>query len=147
MILTARSRLAYLGALACLGLYAAMSATSQRVTTYAAICLVPVTNGTCTSPGRTLDSASFTVSIQQQAVWVSESSGSFALEECAVTSTHDWRCTSPDGVSQLGITAGQPWLVHPGRAPSDIFFVSRWRYLWMKAGEPRAAGPLRPIFR
>jgi len=145
MLRSSHARLACLAAVAGVCIYAAASATSQRVTTYAVTCLVAVRNGTCASPGQTLDPATFIVSVQQQTVWVSGTDA--ALTGCVVRSTSDWRCKTRDDESEFGVTEGRPWLgPRDGRA-SDLYFVSRWRYLWMRAGERRRTGPLPALFR
>jgi len=119
----------------------------QRVTTYAVICLEPVRDGSCESPGRTLDPATFTVSTERQQVWTSDNGHAVALPSCQVESRRNWRCRSLDGASELGVTAGRPWLARGEGRASDLAFVSAWRYWWLRTGEPTSSRSRTAIFR
>jgi hypothetical protein len=120
---------------------------SPTITTYAATCLVHVEDGHCSAPGRTLEPATFTVSVERQQVWVSESGTTRVLASCSVQSKQNWRCRSSDDASELGIAGGRPWRIVPGGNSSDIYFMSKWRYFWMKSGETRPSGAGRAVFR
>jgi hypothetical protein len=147
MLNSPRVKALCVAALGCLCAYLATDLVLHRVTTYAVICLEQVKNGRCESLGRTLDSATFTVSAERQQVWTSENGHTIALTACHVTSRRDWRCRGRDGTSELGITAGRPWLSRGQGRESDLVFVSAWRYWWLKTGEPRPSGSGRMIFR
>ena len=65
------------------------------------------------------------------------------FHSCAVTSKKDWHCrSSTDDSFELGYRDGQPWLRIKGSEETDLVFLPRWQYLWLKSGEPH--GNLAP---
>lgn len=123
---------------------------SGRVTSYYATCLQRSADNRCTVVGRTLDPSVFQVSVARQQVEVWGDNGErLQLRSCAVTSKKDWHCRSAtDDSFDLGFNAGQPWLRIQGSDATDLIFLPRWRYLWLKSGEPhRDQLPARFRFR
>jgi hypothetical protein len=117
---------------------------SGSVTAYYATCLQRSADNRCTSVGRTLDPTVFRVSValQQVEVW-RENGKRLQLRSCAVMSKGNWRCRSAtDDRLELGFNSGQPWMRIPGSDPPDLVCLPRWRYLWLKTGEPH--GKLLP---
>ena len=110
---------------------------SGRVTSYYATCLQRGTDHRCTAIGRTLDPSVFRVSVALQRVEsVAENGAPVQLRSCAVTSNRDWHCrSSSDDSIELGFSGGRPWLTIEGSPGTDLVFLPRWRYLWLKSGE------------
>jgi hypothetical protein len=113
-----------------------------RVTSYYATCLERAADNRCAVIGRTLDPSVFRVSVGLQRV---ESVGGpgkpIQLRSCGVISKNDWHCRwssddASDDSSELGFSGGRPWLRIHGAAATDLVFLPRWRYLWLKSGEP-----------
>jgi hypothetical protein len=120
---------------------------SGRVTSYYATCLQKSADNRCTAVGRTLDPTVFRVSVALQRVErFGENGEPVQLRSCAVTSRSDWRCRSTDDSVDLGFSAGRPWLRIQGSDSTDLVFLPRWRYLWLKSGEPHGE-LLPPRFR
>ena len=123
---------------------------SGHVTSYYATCVQRSADNRCTAVGRTLDPTVFRVSVAFQRV---ESFGVnrelVPLRSCAVTSKKDWRCRSTtDDSFELGFSAGRPWVRIQGSDTTDLVFLPRWRYLWLKSGEPHGElFPYRFLFR
>lgn len=123
---------------------------SGRVTSYYATCLQRSADNRCSAVGRTLDPSVFHVSVALQQVEVLGEHGErLPLRSCAVTSRKDWHCRSAtDDAFELGFNAGQPWLRIQGSDATDLIFLPRWRYLWLKSGEPhRDQLPARFLIR
>jgi hypothetical protein len=122
---------------------------SGQVTSYYATCLHRSADNRCTAVGRTLDPTVFRVSVAPQRVeWFGENGELLQLRSCAVTSKKDWRCRSTDDSFDLGFSAGRPWLRIQGSDATDLVFLPRWRYLWLKSGEPHGELlPTRFLFR
>jgi hypothetical protein len=122
---------------------------SGRVTSYYATCLQRSADNRCTVVGRTLDPSVFQVSVALQQVEVLGEGERRQLRSCAVTSRNNWHCRSTtDDSFELGFNAGQPWLRIQGSDARDLVFLPRWRYLWLKSGEPhRGQLPARFHFR
>ncbi|MEP6915021.1 MAG: hypothetical protein ABJC89_05220 [Acidobacteriota bacterium] len=111
---------------------------SGRVTSYYATCLQRSADNRCTVVGRSLDPSVFQVSVARQRVEALGDRGErLQLRSCAVTSKTNWQCRSrTDDSVDLGFNAGQPWLRIHGVDATDLVFLPRWRYLWLKSGEP-----------
>jgi hypothetical protein len=112
---------------------------SGRVTTYYAACLKWSPDSRCAAVGRTFDPAVFRVSVPLQQV---ESVGAdglpVRLHACAVLSRSDWHCrSSADDGFELGYHGGRPWMRVHGEPASDLVFLPRWQYLWLRSGEPQ----------
>jgi hypothetical protein len=118
-----------------------------HVTSYSATCLQLDAAG-CARLGRTLDPSVFKVSVARQQVELLTAGGARSFESCTVTSKRDWHCRSLEGAVEFGFSAGRPWHRVRGSEQSDLVFVSRLRYLWLKSGEAdRALLPMRFQFR
>jgi len=117
---------------------------SGRLTSYSAVCLQKGPDGRCQTIGRTMDPAVFEISVARQQVEAfAESGGRMRFHSCAVTSKKDWHCrSSTDDSFELGYRDGQPWLRIKGSEETDLVFLPRWQYLWLKSGEPH--GNLAP---
>jgi hypothetical protein len=114
---------------------------SGHVTSYYATCVQRTADNRCAALGRTLDPTVFRVSVALQRVESFGANGDLvALRSCAVTSKKDWRCRSTtDDSFELGFSAGRPWVRIQGSDTTDLVFLPRWRYLWLKSGEPHGA--------
>lgn len=149
--MTARSRVTTLGltvaAVAACYVCVGSDSISGHVTSYYATCLQRSPDNRCTAIGRTFHPAVFEVSVALQQVTVLGAEGQRQqLRSCTVTSKTDWRCRfSTDDAADLGFSAGRPWLRVGGSEATDLVFLPRWRYLWLRSGEPHA-GSLRPRF-
>ena len=121
----------------------------NSVTSYPATCAAEIVEGRCPTPGWTLDPATVRVSVaEQQVVTLEPGRASHPLAHCAVISSREWRCTSMDGALSMGFRRGVPWMAPPSGQKPTIFFLPRWRYLWMRIGEPHAASAAgRALFR
>jgi hypothetical protein len=119
-------------------------AFSGRVTSYSATCLRRGPDNRCIALGRTLEPSVFRVSTALQRVdSIREDGAVVPLRSCAVTSKRDWHClsTSVDELV-LGFSGGRPWVRIRGAAVTDLVFLPRWKYLWLKSGEPHSGlGP------
>jgi hypothetical protein len=124
-------------AVAACGVFYGSDPISGRVTSYYATCLQRSVDNRCTAVGRTFDPAVFRVSVALQRVESFRENGErVLLHSCAVTSRKDWRCRSTDDSVDLGFSGGRPWLRIQGSDSTDLVFLPRWRYLWLKSGEP-----------
>jgi hypothetical protein len=113
-------------------------AISGRVTSYSATCLQRAPDNRCAAMGRTLEPSVFRVSTALQRVEsIGEHGKVVQLRSCEVTSKRDWHCVSAsvDGF-ELGFSEGRPWLRIRGSSATDLVFLPRWTYLWLKSGEP-----------
>ncbi len=121
-------------------------AIAGRVTSYSATCLRRGADDRCIAPGRTLEPSVFRVSTALQRVDSLREDGAIVhLRSCAVTSRLDWHCLSAsDDALELGFRNGRPWTRIRGVGTTDLVFVSRWKYLWLKSGEPH--GTFVPAF-
>jgi hypothetical protein len=123
---------------------------SGHVTSYYATCIQKSADNRCTAVGRTLDPTVFRVSVALQRVESFRADGELVqLRSCAVTSKRDWRCrSSTDDSFEFGFGAGRPWVRIQGSDTTDLVFLPRWRYLWLKSGEPHGElFPNRFLFR
>jgi hypothetical protein len=123
---------------------------SGRVTTYYATCLQRGPDNRCAAIGRTFDPSVYRVSVAlQQVELLGGNGGPTQLRSCAVTSRNDWHCrSSSDDSFELGYSGGRPWLRIHDSAATDLVFLPRWRYLWLKSGEPHGETyPTRFRFR
>jgi hypothetical protein len=123
---------------------------SGHVTSYYATCIQKSADNRCTAVGRTLDPTVFRVSVALQRVESFRADGELVqLRSCAVTSKRDWRCrSSTDDSFEFGFSAGRPWVRIQGSDTTDLVFLPRWRYLWLKSGEPHGElFPNRFLFR
>lgn len=87
--------------------------------------------------GRTFEPSVYRVSKALQRVESLGDNGKVVqLRSCEVTSRTDWHCRSASVDDfELGFSGGQPWMRIRGSA-TDLVFLPRWKYLWLKSGEP-----------
>jgi hypothetical protein len=111
---------------------------SGNVTSYSATCLQKGHDGRCDALGRTMDPVVFEIAVTRQQVHaLTEDGHRRRLKSCVVTSKKDWHCrSSTDDSFELGYREGQPWLRIKGSEETDLVFLPRWQYLWLKSGEP-----------
>jgi hypothetical protein len=117
---------------------------SGRVTSYAATCLRRGADNRCVAIGRTLEPSVYRISTALQRVESISSTGEVVpLRSCSVTSKSDWHCVSASvDEFELGSSGGRAWLRIRGSATTDLVFLPRWKYLWLRSGEPhRGLGP------
>lgn len=121
---------------------------SGHVTSYAATCLRREADNRCAAIGRTFDPEVFRVSkVRQRVEFLGGDGGSIQLRSCTVVSKKDWRCRSvSDDAHEFGLSGGRAWVRIEGTAAPDVVFLPRWKYLWLKTGEPSHEMP-RPFFR
>jgi hypothetical protein len=120
---------------------------SGEVTSYYATCLQRSPDNHCTAIGRTFEPAVFRVSAARQQVESVGQNGQLRpLRSCVVTSKREWRCRSTDDAFELGVSAGRPWQRIQGKEASDLVFLPRWRYLWVRSGEPQGPSLLSRRF-